>query len=447
MIKFVFMTTIKTKYLLLTFLLLAEVSFCRAENKAEKSAYPIHFLNRQLTEILINDNFSPVVASRVYAYTNIAAYTMLTESSKQNNLIAKTIVEYPHVQSTDALPEDFSPSLASAYTFLFLSKKLIYTFPPFEDSFKVLLNWYRSEGYSEAAIANSQKVAKDYAASFGAWMGKDMFSDTRVMPDYVLEEVPGSWVPTYPSYMPALEPHWQMMRKLGVNTGKIDLSRFKCLDYDTAQNSALYKEAAAVYKMVTAPAKELSATADFWDCNAFAVYPNGHVMTIVKKISPGGHWIYIAGIAAKKSNADMLKSQLSYALTAVAVYDAFICTWKLKYQHKAARPETYLQNVKDPDFRPYLQSPPFPEYPSGHAVISMSAAMVLTDLYGPSFHFIDNTEDYLGLPARSFSSFKDAAIEAGISRYYGGIHYKYSCDDGSAIGALVGGGILEGIKK
>jgi len=220
------------------------------------------------------------------------------------------------------------------------------------------------------------------------------------------------------------------------------------LPYETAPNSALYKEAMDVSKVVTSTSTEEKAIADFWDCNAFAVYPTGHVMTIIKKISPGGHWIFIAKTAAETSHADLLKSEAVYALTSAAIYDAFIDAWILKYKYRTMRPETYLQkNGADPDFKPYLQSPPFPEYLSAHAVISMAAATVLTHFYGPSFHFTDNTENYLGLPSRTFNSFKEAATEAAISRFYGGIHYKYSCLDGSALGAEVGNKLLESIKK
>lgn len=447
MIKYWFMTTKMSRCTLIVFLFLSNFCSARPVNVNEKTAYPIHFLNKRLTEILINDNFSPVVASRVYAYTNLAAYTVLTESSHSENMLKAALIDFPHVQNADKLPKDISASLASSYAFFYVAKKMIYTIPPFEDSFKVLINWYKQKGYTDAMIADAQKVGKEYSDAFAAWMAKDNFSEVKLMPEYELDEDPSHWVPTYPSYMPALEPHWGQMRKLTANANKTDISKYKPYKYDTAQNSNFMREAIDVYNIVTSPGKDERAIADFWDCNAFAVYPNGHVMTVIKKISPGGHWIYIASIAAEKSGADLGKSELAYALTASAIYDAFIVTWQLKYQYRILRPETYLQNVRYPEFRPYLQSPPFPEYPSGHAVISMAAATMLTYLYGSPFSFRDNTEDYLGLPARTFNSFSEAATEAGISRYYGGIHYKYSCTDGSELGALIGNKILEGVKN
>ena len=69
------------------------------------------------------------------------------------------------------------------------------------------------------------------------------------------------------------------------------------------------------------------------------------------------------------------------------------------------------------------QFTPFPEYTSGHSVISRAAALALTDIYGENFQFNDTSELEYGLPARKFNSFISASEEAAISRLYGGIHY------------------------
>ncbi len=436
---------IRNKFVL-TVMLVCCGTFCEAKFKSENSAYPLLYLDRQLTLILINDNFSPVVASRVYANTSIAAYTVLTEGSHRDNVLRKALIEFPKVDAA-SLKGEFSPSLASAYSFYYMSKKLIYTFPPFDDSFKVLLKWYKDEGCTDAEIENSRKIAKEYTDRYGDWMSKDNFAETRRMSDYVLDDVAGHWVPTYPGYMAALEPNWGKIRHLNANTKNIDLSKFVAIPFDTATKSAFYKEGIGVFNVAANATKEQLYIADFWDCNAFEIFPEGHIDNIIKKMSPGGHWMNIVTIVCKAANADIHKSAYAYAITATALYEAFIHTWDMKYQFKALRPETYLQNIGYPDFRSYLQSPPFPEYPSGHAVISMSAAKVLTSIFGPSFRFVDNTEDPWGIPARSFPSFVDAATEAGISRFYGGIHFKYSCDDGSKIGAIIGADLLTAIGK
>jgi hypothetical protein len=102
------------------------------------------------------------------------------------------------------------------------------------------------------------------------------------------------------------------------------------------------------------------------------------------------------------------------------------------------RPETVINQLIDEQWQPLLQTPPFPEYPSGHSVISTAAAVVLTDVFGPTFAFTDSTELEYGLPVRSFTSFEQAAAEAAISRLYGGIHYRRAIEQGVEQGRRVG---------
>ncbi len=95
---------------------------------------------------------------------------------------------------------------------------------------------------------------------------------------------------------------------------------------------------------------------------------------------------------------------------------------------------------------PVLQTPPFPEYTSGHSVISAASAVTLTELFGDGFAFTDSTEIEFGLTARSFKSFIQASEEAAISRMYGGIHYRPAVEVGMTEGRAIGNYILQKIK-
>jgi PAP2 superfamily. len=183
---------------------------------------------------------------------------------------------------------------------------------------------------------------------------------------------------------------------------------------------------------------EQRAIASFWDCNPYVMHVQGHAMFATKKISPGGHWMGIVGIAARKTNADMMKSAEAYARTSIALADGFISAWSEKYRSNAVRPETVINAYLSDQWEPLLQTPPFPEYPSAHSVISNAAATVLTDEFGDAFAFNDDSEKEYGLPARSFPSFKAAAAEAAISRMYGGIHYRRAVEEGSVQGRMIG---------
>ena len=160
-------------------------------------------------------------------------------------------------------------------------------------------------------------------------------------------------------------------------------------------------------------------------------------MYATKKITPGGHWIGIVGIAARKANSSYIETVEAYALTSIALFDGFISCWDEKYRSILIRPETVINEEIDPDWLPYLQTPPFPEYTSGHSVISTSAAVMLTSIYGENFSFNDSTEVIYGLPVRNFDSFIDASSEAAISRLYGGIPYMPAIPEGVSQGKKV----------
>ncbi|MBK7427796.1 MAG: vanadium-dependent haloperoxidase [Saprospiraceae bacterium] len=101
-----------------------------------------------------------------------------------------------------------------------------------------------------------------------------------------------------------------------------------------------------------------------------------------------------------------------------------------KYRSNLLRPETYINQFIDKNWKPLLQTPPFPEYTSGHSVISTISGDILTEIFAENFAFTDNTEIVFGLPLRNFKSFNEAAAEAAISRLYAGIHYRPAIENG-----------------
>lgn len=188
-------------------------------------------------------------------------------------------------------------------------------------------------------------------------------------------------------------------------------------------------------------------TARFWDDNAIATQVQGHFMTSVKKITPGGHWLNIARSTAEEQRADMMKCMESYALISIGLLDAFISCWDEKYRSEHIRPETYINAYINQDWRPNpLQTPPFPEYTSGHSVISGASATILTQLYGDNVAFTDSTEVQYGIPERRFESFNKAAQQAAISRMYGGIHFRPAIENGITQGENIGKYVIAKVK-
>jgi hypothetical protein len=201
-----------------------------------------------------------------------------------------------------------------------------------------------------------------------------------------------------------------------------------------------------IYEIVKAQKEDEIATAWYWDDNPFAMEVSGHIAFAKKKISPGGHWMNIAAHACRKANADIMKSAETYVRVATSLADGFIASWHAKYKYNLIRPESYINQYIDPEWRPLIQTPPFPEHTSGHSTISSAAATVLTKIYGDNFTFTDSTELEFGIDPRTYQSFRQASDEAGISRMYGGIHYRRGNEAGLKCGRELGQYVYDKIK-
>jgi membrane-associated phospholipid phosphatase len=208
--------------------------------------------------------------------------------------------------------------------------------------------------------------------------------------------------------------------------------------FDTTTGTPFRTMVQEVKDVVTHATDEQRAIAAFWDCNPYVMHVQGHAMFATKKITPGGHWMGIVAIASRSANADIMRSADAYMRTAIALADGFIGTWDEKFRSNLVRPETVINAYLDERWEPLLQTPPFPEYPSGHSVVSTAAATALAQVYGSPFAFVDSSEVEFGLPARSFPSFEAAAAEAAISRLYAGIHFRPAIDEGVVLGRSVG---------
>jgi len=278
-----------------------------------------------------------------------------------------------------------------------------------------------------------------------AWAREDNYLQTRGMPKYTVTRDAGLWEPTPPAYMDAVEPNWSKVRPFVMDSA----SQFRPappFPFDTAQTSPFFREAREVYEVAKRLTEEERHIVAFWDDNPYVMHVQGHAMFATKKMTPGGHWMNITAIAAGKVGADIMQSAEAYTRTAIALADGFLSCWDEKFRSNVVRPETFINAYLDEAWQPLLQTPPFPEYTSGHSVISTAAAVVLSDQFGPRFAFVDSTETRYGIPPRSFSSFEQAAAEARISRLYGGIHYRRAIDEGGVQGRLAGEHVVRRIR-
>jgi hypothetical protein len=227
------------------------------------------------------------------------------------------------------------------------------------------------------------------------------------------------------------------------------LSSIKALPnvlFSEKKNSIYYKNAMDIYNLSKKISKDQIHIAMFWDCNPNITVSNGHMSYFVHKVSPGGHWLRIGGKAAVDNHLDVYKTSELYFLMTLGLYEGFISCWTTKYKYNSVRPETYINRLIDAKWKPLIETPPFPEYSSGHSVISAVSANILTHLIPQPYTFIDSSEMQFGIAPRSFKSFIAAAQEASISRFYGGIHYMPALENGAKQGEKIAAYIINRFK-
>ncbi len=340
--------------------------------------------------------------------------------------------------------EYVSVHLAAIYAFHRVGKALIFSDDKMDAYWESFEKQVKSSGLRGKKYNASINYGQHVADHILSWAEKDNYKQTRSYPKYTISDDPSKWQPTPPAYMDGIEPHWREMRTLVLEAAD-QFTPEAPSTFDLDKQSPFYKEMMEVYNTVNNAGEEEVEIASFWDCNPYVMNVAGHVMFASKKITPGGHWIGITGIACRQSNADLMQTAEAYALTSIALYDAFISCWDEKYRSNLIRPETVINQHIDEEWVPILQTPPFPEHTSGHSVISTAAAVVLTRLFGDNFSFNDDVELEYGLPVRSFDSFMAASAEAAISRLYGGIHYRPAIDYGVEQGLKVGQFIIDNL--
>lgn len=425
-------------------LLLATVG-CNTRAANDVSSVDVLLANEdQLTQVIIYDVFTPPVSSRIYVYASLASYEAIRHANSGTTSITDKLHGFAPMPQPEA-GKQYDYTLAATKAFFTSVRKMVFSV----DS----LNKYENSVYNRYK-QQLDKETYERSVLFGEAIGKqvlvramnDGYIKSRGKPKYLGANEPGKWQPTPPDYLDGVEWCWNTMLPLVLD------SATQCKPpapptYSTDTASIFFREAREVYTIGKNLTEEQKTIAIYWDDNPFVIEHSGHMMFGNKKITPGGHWMGIAAIAAKQSKVDAVVAARGFALTSVALYDAFIACWDEKYRSSVVRPVTVINELIDKNWTPFLQTPPFPEYTSGHSTITAAAAEVLAAIYGKNYAFLDTSDlAYIGMQ-RQFNSFEEAAAEASISRVYGGIHYRNSVDQGAIAGKKVGQLIIERVIK
>jgi hypothetical protein len=428
------------------------------------------------------ERLSPPVASRVTAYAAIALYQGWALGSDSLRSLAGQL------NGLDSLPAP-EPGRAIDRAVVALEAQTVVLRALYRGGFgstdvviaalhDSLVGVRAGAGVPEETIAASLGLGERIGAAILEWANGDGFQDRNQA--YVISTRPESWVPTVtgaqyraqnlsaqtdvvvldnptgratgalsgersltvnrpktsrstPGINPtvALEPSWMTLRPFV--TGE-DCEPPPPLPFMTTRGSPFYQEADRIYQLGKNLTEEQKRIAYFWADNP------GESGT------PSGHWMSVIAGVARQWNLSPERAVEAYALTAIAVADAFISCWQTKFTTDLLRPVSYINRYIDREWQPLLNTPPFPTYTSGHSTQSAAAAEVLTALFGDNRPYDDATHVVLGHPVKRLPSFRAAAEEAGHSRWYGGIHFPMDHEGGRVQGACIGKRVVERVR-
>lgn len=377
--------------------------------------------------------YSPPVASRAFAYLGVAAYqAVATPASGLTSLVGQLngLSSLPARQTGEAYSDAVIIHCVMARSVKAFFGNTGPTGQRVMAATEKKLKAAALKDVAEDVAARSLAFGEALSAAILAWSESDggaVVENMGFPMAYALNPAPGRWVPTSAirQQQAPLLPNWGRNRAFAMPDG-MACAIAPPPAYSEEPGSAFFREGLEVYETVRNLTPEQEIIARFWSDDPML------------SPTPPGHWVFIALDILDQEKASAAKTTDVLMRLGVGLADAFIGCWHAKFEYDLLRPVTYIRKLIDPKFEPLLITPPFPEYPSGHSVQSGAAAAVLSAAFGQSFAFTDNTHVRDGFAPRRFASFDAAANEAGISRLYGGIHFRSAIDQGLAQGRCIG---------
>lgn len=285
-------------------------------------------------------------------------------------------------------------------------------------------------------------VAREKGIAWGTRVAGEILAaraddGSNAMAPFPGSEAPGQWRPTISFagiVRPAMLPLWEQVTPFALRDG----AQYQAPAPPRLTTRRYAAEVNFVRKFgalgSTARTIEQTEIAKFWR------YGPGTA-------TPPGHWNQIAQVVAVSEGNSLAGNARMFALLNIALADAAIVAWDSKYVYNYWRPITAIQLADsdgnpatraDPAWEPLLATPPFPEYTSGHSTFSGAAAVALAYFFHRDrVAFGVGSDDMPGV-IRFFDSFSDAALESGMSRLYGGIHFMSANLHGLLSGARTG---------
>lgn len=413
---------------------LIEVALAQKPVKEYSNEVAVAWFNLQLGLIPTTPGFSPPVASRALGYSGLTLYESLVNGMPEYQSLVGVLNEFKTTPKIEAgknyhwiLTANAAQAVIVKNLYANTSKANLAKI----DSLKgILERKYQNDVDKETAMRSikfGEAIAKavfDYSKSDG---GHESY-EKNFPKNYKPATGACVWTPTGEQQIP-LQPYWGQNRPFVKGDSDFELpTPPRC---EASISSVMYSQALEVYSAGKNLSPEQTIIAKYWSDDAGKTFtPPGHAVAIASQI-----------IVAEKLKLD--RTAEVFCKVGIAAADAFISCWKCKFMHNVLRPVSYIRTTIDRTWTPLLDTPPFPEYTSGHASVSGATAQVLSDLFGFNYRFTDNSHAVRGFKPRSFDSFFEFADEAALSRLYGGIHYRNSNEQGLKNGKRIGKNVCE----
>lgn len=381
----------------------------------------------------------PPPAARAMAYLGVAMYQSVAPGIPGAYSLEGQLKDLKNLPKASSNQEYDWPTVLNNCAYLVCDEGLARYMGPNTVALNVLRDKINHQRDSILGKPEVYQRSLEYGNALGQaivdYMKTDRYDYTREHNEY--ESPPRTnhpeWYEVTDVDKTPFEPYWGTLRPLGLDTQELCLMN-PTIPYSADPNSEFYKFNVKLYGIDTSFSEYERITALYWADDP------------VETFTPPGHWMKIAKQQVLKNNLNLAKTCELYAYLGMAMHNAGISIWKIKYAVNLLRPKTYINEVLEkPDWEPYLETPPFPEYPSGHSGFSGAAAQILTHYFG-DVEFVDSTNMMIGLKPRKFKSFKAAAEEAAWSRMYGGIHFEAAIVDGVRLGNCIADQLLNKVK-
>jgi hypothetical protein len=397
-----------------------------AETNETNNLSKLQFISEDGTDVVLDwnatllnaiqsspDGTAPPLAARNQAIVHAAIYDAVNAIDRSHKPY------FVNIDSSDSRILGASPEAAAVEA---AYQTLIYLYPTqkatFDEQRIISLAEIPDGEYENKGIILGKFVA-DQIIALRSNDGSDQADTT-----YTLEPTAGVWRPTptqgigAPNFGSALLPQWGEVTPFAIPTG----SAFRP-DGFPELTSKEYAEELNEVKMLgeknsTVRTPYETETALFWAYDRPDTF------------RPPGQWNEIAADVALQKGNTLAENARLFALLNIAEADAGIAAWDAKYTYNQWRPITAIREadndgntdtVADLNWEPLLDTPPFPDYISGHSTFGAAAGQILARFFGDNTTFSVTSQELAGV-SRTYNSFTQAADENGISRIFGGIH-------------------------